>query len=509
MRSPSHLELSIAASTPKGQFLFDSVHGIQEIELKWYQKPTVRIFAGCVLGFGAGVILGRNNASTELVSWIALPGTLFLRALTCIVMPLIFVNVFLSVVEMLAAGKATRAGLQTLGLFVLTTFFAVGTGLLFVGLFQNSFVVAKSSQNSKLSTLSSVKIGCGNTSLLHTFLNGTVSCLDETIVSGSTMQFTIANTSSTTTVKMSLSDTIQEQIFKAIVPDNIVAQFVAGNFIGIMAFAIFLAISMQRVQRSCATVLAFCKELNEILLACIGNVILCTPIAVASLVAGGLGTTNDFTAVFGNVGIFLVAFGLAIIVHGLGTLGVLYYLIVSRNTKKATSWKEFFPVHFFAFGCASSAATIPITLDTAVKTNVPSSIAGFVVTLGATLHMNGTAIYFPCAVVYVICASGLQEHLDPVAYLLLCILSVVSAAATAPVPSGALVLVLPMVNTVCGDTSSTTAVAFSYLLAMDFVVDRFRTVLNVHADLVVGHCVTSWNKELIERNSESRVQDSV
>ncbi|EQC33837.1 hypothetical protein SDRG_08518 [Saprolegnia diclina VS20] len=475
------IELSAAASPKDHPFRPMTPTPPTTAAAPWYQQPSARIVAGVVFGFGLGIVLGRNDASPALVSWVALPGTLFLRALTCIVVPLVFVNIFLSVVEMRGVSSA---GLHAIGLFVGTTVVAVGFGTLAVLLLQSHFAVASSSAEMAAKTSTDVQLGCGDTRHLVVALNGAVVCA-ATANSSSLLHLVNA----TAPAAVSLTQTIQDQIFKAMVPDNIVLQFVSGNYLGILAFAIFLALAMQRSERDCPTLVALCEDINAVLLAGIEAVITCTPYAVASLIAGGLGMTNDFSAVFGNVGLFLVAFLLAALAQ-VGALSLLLYVVVCRRLKRPLlpMLKAFVPAQMFAFGCASSAATIPITLQTATATGASPSIAGFVVTLGATLHMNGTALYFPCAVVYVVVSSG--GHLSPVTYLVLCILSLVSAAATAPVPSGALVMVLPMVVTVGGDSA---AASFSYLLAMDFCVDRIRTMVNVYGDLVVAHCVAALN----------------
>ncbi|KAG9403924.1 hypothetical protein AC1031_005410 [Aphanomyces cochlioides] len=409
---------------------------------RWYHNPSVRILVGCVLGIVVGYLMGKYGASKEVVSWISLPGELFLRALTCVVVPLVFVNIFLSVVDMLASGHAAKSGIYTVVFFVLTTALAVLTSFASVLLFKVWF---STSSTATISASAETALPCGQDTVVQWFPNGTLLCASLSTTSGGLPVVLPHNDTST---KSSLSQTIQDQIFRALVPDNIVQQFISGNYLGIMSFAIFLAVSMQKVKPRPTTFIHFCQELNATLLVCIRLIIDLTPIAVFSLVSGGLGTTSNLKSVLSDVGIFLVSFLAAIFIHYFVTLMGLLWLVTRRSPWEALS--TMWPAQVFAFCCASSAATLPETLHCADSVGVPKSIASFVITMGATLHMNGTSIYFPCAIIYLAVSTGDEAHFTAASFILLGVLSMMSAIAAAPVPSAALVLVIPMFNTVCG-----------------------------------------------------------
>jgi Na+/H+-dicarboxylate symporter len=112
---------------------------------------------------------------------------------------------------------------------------------------------------------------------------------------------------------------------------------------------------------------------------------------------------------------------------------------------------------------------------------VPEPIAKFVIPMGATINMDGGAIYFPCACIWLAILNGMTPNFGN--YLLLIVLATVGSAGTAPVPSASLVLIITAYNTVFGTTG--TPDGFSFILAIDWFMDRCRTCVNVTGDGIV------------------------
>jgi Na+/H+-dicarboxylate symporter len=108
-------------------------------------------------------------------------------------------------------------------------------------------------------------------------------------------------------------------------------------------------------------------------------------------------------------------------------------------------------------------------------------VARFVVPLGATVNMDGGAIYFPCACIWMAVLNGIEPNIGN--YILLIVLATIGSIGTAPVPSASLVLIITAYNTVFGTTG--TPDGFSFILAIDWFMDRLRTTMNVTGDAVV------------------------
>jgi Na+/H+-dicarboxylate symporter len=204
------------------------------------------------------------------------------------------------------------------------------------------------------------------------------------------------------------------------------------------------------------------------------------------LIASAIGRQNDLGAMFQNIG-FLVAaafcgWGLQFFVVYMG----LFYFFTRSNPFKYL--RLMIPAQTMAFASASSAATIPVSLEAVKSTGfVSDTIAGFVIPLGATVNMDGGAVYFVAACVWLAVLNG--QTVTAASYVMLVIIATLGSVGTAPVPSASLVLIVTAYNTVFNTTG--TPEGFGYILAIDWFMDRCRTLCNVTGDLCVTGIVAT------------------
>jgi Na+/H+-dicarboxylate symporter len=208
------------------------------------------------------------------------------------------------------------------------------------------------------------------------------------------------------------------------------------------------------------------------------------------LIANAIGSQEDLAGAFSNVGYLIAANLVGYTTHFFFTDVFLHYLLTRKNP--FTYLKHIVPAQTTALACASSAATLPVTLKCVKSTGVvPDDIRTFVLPLGATVNMDGSAIYFPCACIWLAILNGIEPNVG--SYILLIILSTVGSAGAAPVPASGLVLVITAYNTVFGGSGIPNG--FEFVVAIDWFLDRLITVLNVTGDTVVAHivaCRTPW-----------------
>jgi len=460
--------------------------------MKNYPLLSVVCFAAVGLGIGIGLSFWEpDNADTKetTLKWIGLVGDLFIRALKCVILPLVFINVAISTVDMLSVGRAGSIGWKTVLLYLATTLIASFASLIslaiFSGLFkEGDFTVAPEAM---------VRLGCNDEmSYLTEGADGTVTCVmaeeptedSEFLIDD--LGGTFVKSSGGISTDISLSDTVYDGVFTKLVTDNITGAFAEANFAAVVFFAIVFGVALGTVHLKRIDegernhVMPFFMELDKCFLTIINWIISITPFAVLSLITAAVGSQDDLVGVFENVGYLVIAciFGFIMqffIVH----LGLFYYI---------TRWnpieylKHIIPAQTMAFACASSAATIPMTLKSVRSTGrVPESILKFVVPLGATVNMDGSAIYFPCACVWLAILNGITPNAAH--YILLVVIATIGSAGTAPVPASGLVLIVTAYNTVFGTTGIPEG--FSYVVAIDFFLDRCITVVNVTGDAVV------------------------
>jgi len=403
--------------------------------------PITAILVFVVVGVGLGVGLSYWEPDDVedkniLIQWIGLVGDLFIRALKCFVLPLVFVNIIIAVVDMMSVGKATSIGWTVIALYLITTITAAFFGSMSTLMFMKFYNTEEGADN---------------------------------------------GADSKTMSQVSLSDTIYEGIFEKIIPNNIVDSFAGSEFTAVMFFAVVFGAALSpELGRDGSKMMEILREMDRVFQRVIHWIIFLTPFAVLSLITSGIGKQNNLGPMFSNIGLLmgasLVAWGLQIVFIYIG----LFALLTRSNP--FTYLKHIVPAQLFAFASASSAATIPTSLNAVRATGVvPDLIGRFVVPFGATVNMDGGAVYFVCACIWLAVLNG--EEVTFASFLLLIIIATMGSIGTAPVPSASLVLIITAYNTVFG--GSGTPNGFAYILAIDWFMDRCRTVTNVTGDCIV------------------------
>lgn len=407
----------------------------------FHNYPITAILVFVVVGIGLGVGLSYWNpdnagAKKILIQWIGLVGDLFIRSLKCFVLPLVFVNIIIAVVDMMSVGKASSIGWTVIALYLITTVAAAFFGSMSTLMFMKFYKTEEGADN-----------GAGSKSM----------------------------------AEVSLSDTIYEGIFEKIIPNNIVDAFAGSEFTAVMFFAVVFGAALSpELSREGSKLMEILREMDRVFQRVIRWIIFLTPFAVLSLIGAAIGKQDDLKSMFSNIGLLMasscVAWGLQVFCIYIG----LFALLTRSNP--FTYLKHIVPAQLFAFASASSAATIPTSLNSVRSTGVvPDLIGKFVVPFGATVNMDGGAVYFVCACIWLAVLNG--QEVNFASFLLLIIIATIGSIGTAPVPSASLVLIITAYNTVFGGTG--TPNGFAYIIAIDWFMDRCRTVCNVTGDCIV------------------------
>ena len=457
---------------------------------------SVLFFAATGVALGIGLSVWepedpQDKATT--VQWLGLIGDMFIRALKAIVLPLVFVNVILSVVDMMAVGQASTVGGKTVGLYLFTTLVASVIGILTIVIFKGTF----RTEDIVYEEMARVQLGCSEEAgsfLAHDAVGEVVCAVN--LTEGMSSYFNVDDVdgvfkhSSSGPAELTFSDTIYDGVFGKLITSNIFADFVDSNFAAVVLFAIAMGAALAKslftkgVHADQSTFVMFLKEVDAVLITLIHWVIMVTPFAVFSLISSAVGSQSNLADSFSNVAYLCLACMCGMAVHLFIVYPTLFYVITRDNP--FGYFKYILPAQTTAFACASSAATMPVTLECAEASGrIPLPIARFVIPLGATINMDGSAIYFPCACVWLAVLNGIEPNFGN--YILLVILSTIGSAGTAPVPSAGLVMVLTAYNTVFGTTGVPDG--FEFIVAIDWFLDRLQTVVNVSGDTIVAACI--------------------
>ncbi|XP_008556923.1 excitatory amino acid transporter 3 [Microplitis demolitor] len=251
------------------------------------------------------------------------------------------------------------------------------------------------------------------------------------------------------------------------------------NTLGLVIFGIVMGITIGKMGEQGKPLLDFFSSLADAMMIITNWVIWISPLGVTFLVASKLLEIQDFGTVVGTLGWYFMTVLLGLFIHGFGTLSVIYFVCTRELPFKAIS--QMGQVAVTAFGTASSSATLPITLQCLDNMGLDPRITRFVVPIGATINMDGTALYEAVAAIFISQVRGIEMSISKVIGV-----SVTATAASigaAGIPQAGLVTMVMVLDTV-----GLPAKDVSLIIAVDWLLDRFRTTINVVCD-ALGACI--------------------
>lgn len=471
--------------------------------------PVSFVIGSAAIGIGLGIGLSFWNpedpsGKITAIMWIGLLGDLFIRALKCVVLPLVFVSIAVSVMDMLSMGGAGLIVGSTIGLYVVTTICAALIGVVTSLIFSGFYDVVP--QYSEVMPDPHVQIGCGTelnadgtaTHYLRLNNEGIFECSDVVVGSNNTFLLFDVNgyfqqsMNAAGPVNLSLGESIYQGLFMQMIGVNMFGLFVDENFLGVIILGAGFGVALTRLSRntpegvswSRILTIQLLEELMEVFMLFILWIIKITPFAIISLIAAAIGRQNDIGTVMEQLGYLMAAIMIGFMMQIILVYSGLYASMVRKNPFNYL--RQLTPAWLFAFACASSAATIPISIDTVVSTGeVSDGVARFVIPLGSSVNMDGGAVRIICNTIWLAYQNGIVPTAGD--YILLVMCSTLGSMGAAPVPNASLVLVITSYATVFGATSDGGPPAgLAYLFAIEWLMDRFSTITNITGDMTVS-----------------------
>jgi len=381
----------------------------------------IAILVGVITGVLCGWYFGQ---AMEAIAWI---GKLFLDLLTMTIIPLIVAAVISGITALGDVRKLGRFGGLTLLYYLSTTAIAVLIGLIIVNIIQ---------PGTGISELSDV-------------IPENVAGRDSTGI---------------------------EEIIGSLIRPNLLQAAVNNQLLPIILFCLAFGAALTTLGDRGKTVISFFDGLNEVMMKLVIWIMMLSPIGIFALIASKLGATGGgekFWEEISSVGlyVFTVAAGLAI--HAT----VLFIILLTLSRKSVSYLLDLMRALLTAFGTASSAATLPLTMECAIEGGVDRRAVKFVLPLGATVNMDGTALYEAVAVMFIAQAYGI--HMDITQQAIIFLTATFAAIGAAAIPSAGLVTMI-IVLTAVGLPKE----GIGLLLAIDWFLDRLRTTVNVWGDSV-------------------------
>ena len=391
-----------------------------------------RILLALVLGVIAGMIWGPGAAS---ISWL---GDLFVRLIRMVVVPLVFVTLVSGVVAMGDPAKLGSLGAKTLAIYMVTTLAAIVIGLILAAALQP---------------------GVG---------------VDLSAAAPTAVQEAIP---------------LSERLL-SIVPSNPIAALAEGNILAIIFFALLVGVSLLTIGEKGKPVAELMDSSSEMMLRITHLVMEVAPFGVFALIAAVAGTQG--VAALLDVLTLALAVVLACVIHVVVVHGV-GIIKLSLGLSPLNFFKGARDAMLVAFSTSSSSATLPVSMSVAEDNlGIKPVVASTVLPLGATINMDGTALYVGIVSVFAAQAFGIDLSLTD--YAIIAGSTTLVSIGTAAVPGASLFLMAAVMGAI-GISPEQIAIVIGFILPFDRPLDMLRTVVNICGDLSVATAVANWEGE--------------
>ena len=399
---------------------------------------AMQIFIAMLLAIFAGLLLqGRAEFATNFIKPF---GTIFLNLVKFIVVPIVLFSIMCGIISMKDIRKVGSIGLKTVVFYLCTTAFAVTIGLIGGNLFKGLFPVI------------------ATTDLSYEAKEAT-----------------------------SFMDTLV-----SIFPSNFFKPLVEANMLQVIVMAVLMGFSIILVGEKNARVVSAFNDLNDIFMKCMELILKLSPIGVFCLLCPIIATNG--TAIIGSLAMVLLTAYICYVFHA-----VLVYSLSVRamgGMSPAKFFKGMMPAIIFAFSSASSVGTLPINLDCTQKLGAKREVASFVLPLGATINMDGTAIYQGVCAIFIAACYGIQLTLPQM--LTIVLTATLASIGTAGVPGAGMVMLAMVLTSVGLPVDGIALVA-----GVDRIFDMGRTCVNITGDaacaIVVSNMEDKREKKLVAK----------
>lgn len=396
---------------------------------------AMQIFIALVLAIAAGLLLQKHAQFAE--TYIKPFGTIFLNLLKFIVVPIVLFSIMCGIISMRDIKKVGAIGLKTVVYYMCTTAFAITIGLIGGNLFKKMFPVIAT-------TDLSYQVG-EKTSLMDTIVN--------------------------------------------IFPSNFISPMAEANMLQVIVTALLIGFAIILVGEEKNTrIITACNDLNDVFMKCMEMILKLSPIGVFCLLCPVVAANG--ATIIGSLAMVLLAAYVCYIVHAV----VVYSFAVKTigGISPLTFFKEMLPAIMFAFSSASSVGTLPINMECTEKLGTSREIASFILPLGATINMDGTAIYQGVCAIFIASCYGI--HLTLPQMLTIIFTATLASIGTAGVPGAGMVMLAMVLTSVGLPVDGIALVA-----GVDRIFDMGRTTVNITGD--ASCCVIVSN---LEKKREAR-----
>lgn len=410
------------------------------------QNLWAKVMLALALGIVVGTLLSPNmglvpeNMSITIGNWLSLPGKLFLKLVQMIMIPLIFASIISGIVSN-TGEQLKKMGLITVIYFVSTTILSIALGVFLALLFKPGEYIYNKGAFKQPEQAQALQ---NDTSIFN-----------------------------------NIPDAIS-----GLLPENPLASMVTGEMLSIVIFTIIIGIAITQLSnKSAEPILKLLSAVQEICMTVVRWAMLMVPIAVFGLIA-------QLTSSIGLDSLKGIGFYVGVVLIGLFILLILYLIMVAvlGRYNPIKFLKAITEVQLLAFSTTSSAAVMPLSMKTAEeKLNVSPTVSNFLIPIGVTINMDGTALYQCISTLFIAQAYGLEMSIMNIVLIMVTI--VAASIGTPAIPGGGVIILASVLQSAGIPTEG-----IVIIIGVERILGMFRTAINVTGDLTACVIFNKWLK---------------
>ncbi|XP_063075492.1 excitatory amino acid transporter 3-like [Engraulis encrasicolus] len=457
-------------------------------DLLMKNRLLIATVVSVLLGIGLGVIVRDHGALSSLDTfYFGFPGEILMRMLKLIILPLIVSSIITGVAS-LKSEVSGLIGLRAIGYYFLTTILATILGIILV-------ITIK--PGGSVSTEDIDRFGTSqNVSMVDAMLDLIRNMFPENLVQACFQQYktkreeiVLGGSNATSPSSVSHRNSLQGD---SSIDYRVVGSYSDGiNILGLIVFCFVFGSVIGNMGERGRTLVDFFEALNEATMRVVQIIMCYMPIGILFLIAAKIIAVDDWS-IFTKLGLYMATVLSGLAIHGLLVLPVLYAVVVRKNPY-AFAWGMTQAI-LTSLMISSSSATLPVTLKCVEENNgVDKRITRFMLPVGATINMDGTALYEAIAAIFIAQLNNYPLTIGQI--ITISITSTAASIGAAGIPSAGLVTMMIVLTAV-----GLPANDLPLILSVDWLLDRFRTVINVLGD--------AYGAGIVEKLSESELDQT-
>uniref|UniRef100_A0A3Q4BX64 Amino acid transporter n=1 Tax=Mola mola TaxID=94237 RepID=A0A3Q4BX64_MOLML len=425
--------------------------------------------AAVVLGVILGYTLRPHKLSQREIKYFAFPGELLMRMLKMLVLPLI-VSSLVTGISSLDSKASGKMGMRAVVYYMVTTLIAVFIGIVVVTIIQPG----KGSWHSpvakgrNIEPVQAMKLCL--TKRYKTVYKKTVRTRNVTVPLNLTDSLNVTESKLDANLSKVLH-TIQETV-EEMVPGS--SSSAGVNALGLVIFSMCFGLVIGNMKQQGQPLRDFFDCLNEAIMRLVAIIIWYAPVGIMFLIAAKIVEMQNLADVWSQLGMYTMSVIVGLLIHGLFVLPLLYFVVTKKNPYSFIG--GLLQALITALGTSSSSATLPITFRCLEENNhVDKRVTRFVLPVGATINMDGTALYEAVAAIFIAQVNDMDLNFGQI--LTISITATAASIGAAGIPQAGLVTMVIVLTSVGLPTEDITLI-----IAVDWFLDRLRTTTNVLGD---------------------------